>query len=168
MSSNILGELEKFLQESANKRQSFLISITKSSKAISEGANKWYCSEVDLLQKEMDILKRVMPSDASEWNIQLVRIEKRFHTALSFLNKIIERAEKGNISLSEVNPPKPELETYQPIDLFKKNEEKELNLVSAMLEVFDSASDLEKLIKDVEKESSRTIYTAKLVMQAIK
>ena len=33
-------------------------------------------------------------------------------------------------SLSEINPPKPEGETYQPVDIFKRDEEQELNLLS--------------------------------------
>jgi phenylpropionate dioxygenase-like ring-hydroxylating dioxygenase large terminal subunit len=167
LNNDILGELEKLVQESASKRQSFLIAITKSSWAISDGASKWYCSEVELLQKEMNILKNVMPEEVSDWNLQLERISHRFQRALSYLNKIVEQAEKGKItSLGEVNPPKPEIETLQPIELFKKKEEeKELNLVSAILEVFDSATDLEKLIKDVEKESKRTIYIIKVIQK---
>lgn len=167
--NDILGELEKYVQESANKRQSFFLAITKSSKAISDGANKWYCSEVELLQKEMNILKNVMPEEVGDWNLQLERISHRFQRALSYLNRIVEQAEKGKISsIGEVHPPKPEIETLQPFEfLKKKEEEKELNLVSSILEVFDSATDLEKLIKDVEKESKRTIYTAMLVIKAI-
>jgi len=41
------------------------------------------------------------------------------------------------------------------------------DLVSAILEVFDAASDLEKLIKEVEKESKRTVSTARLVIRVV-
>jgi hypothetical protein len=40
------------------------------------------------------------------------------------------------------------------------------DLVS-ILEVFDSASDLERLVNNVEKESKRTINTAKLVVKVL-
>lgn len=169
MNNDILGELEKLVQESASKRQSFLLAVTKSSRAISDGSNKWFCSEVELLRKEMEILKNVMPEDVLDWNRQLERISSRFQRALSYLNKIVEQAEKGKItSIGEVHPPKPEIPKLQPIKIFKEEEEeKELNLVSAILEVFDSATELEKLIKDVEKESKRTITTAKLIINVM-
>jgi hypothetical protein len=170
LNNDILGELEKLVQESASKRQSFLLAVTKSSRAISDGSNKWFCSEVELLRKEMEILKNVMPEDVLDWNRQLDRISSRFQRALSYLNKIVEQAEKGKItSIGEVHPPKPEIPKLQPIKIFKEKEEeeKELNLVSAILEVFDSATDLEKLIKDVEKESKRTITTYRLIISVI-
>ncbi|MFQ5759178.1 MAG: hypothetical protein ACE5IF_05830, partial [Candidatus Bathyarchaeia archaeon] len=51
--------------------------------------------------------------------------------------------------------------------LEEKEEEKKLDLVSAILEVFDAASGLEKLVKEIEKEGKRTISTAKLVVRII-
>jgi hypothetical protein len=170
LSNDILRELESILKDSANKRQSFLLAVTKSSRAISDGALRWYSSEAELLKKEMDILKSVMPDDVSDWNAKLQTIHKRFQRAITFLNQIIDQAEKGKLtSIGEVNPPKPDIEELPSISIFKqKDEEKELNLVSAILEVFDSATELEKLIKDVEKESKRTIHTAELVIKAIR
>jgi hypothetical protein len=173
--NNLLDELDTLVQESARKRQSFLVAITKSSKAISEGASKWFYSEVELLEKEMEILKNVMPEDVLEWNQQIQNISIRFNKALSYLNRIVAQADKGEIpSISAVHPPKPEIEEIEPLHipplkiLKQKEEEKELNLVSAILEVFDSATDLEKLIKEIEKESKRTVSTARLILNVMR
>jgi len=169
MSENILDKLEKLTQESAKKRTSFLLAITKSSRSISSGARGWFESETDLLKKEMEILKTIMPGDVQSWESGLGAISARFKRALSYLDDIIDRAEKGKLtSIGEVRPKKkttlfPEI----PQVIEEKEEEKTLNLVSAILEVFDSASDLEKLVNEVERESKRTINTAKLVIKAL-
>jgi hypothetical protein len=168
LGNDILGELESLIKDSASKRQSFLLAVTKSSRGISDGANKWYCSEVELLQQETNILNNIMPEEVSDWNVRLKMISRRFQRALSFLNKIIDQAEKGQVSsIGQVNPPKPDIEEFPQMPIFKqKEEERELNLVSAILEVFDSATELEKLIKEVEKESKRTIHTAMILTKA--
>lgn len=173
MSNNILDDLEKLIEESTKKRVSFLIAITKSSRSISAGANDWFKSEVDLLRKEMEILESVMPEDVQEWRTRLNIISTRFQKAISFLNGIITKAEKGELtSIREVQPPPPPppprstIPTLTPI-FEEKEEEKKLDLVSAILEVFDSASDLEKLINEVDKESKRTIRTARLTIKVL-
>ena len=96
-------------------------------------------------------------------------ISTRFKRAISFLNEVINKAEQGKLaSIGEVHPPKKAPFTLQPIEIFEeKEEEKKLDLVSSILEVFDSASDLEKLINEVEKESKRTISTARLVIKVL-
>jgi len=163
LSENILDKLEKLTEESARKRESFLLAITKSSRSISSGATSWFRSEVTLLKKEMQILESVMPKDVQNWEKRLGIISTRFTKAISYLNAVIDRAERGEIaSIGEVRPPLAAIEIFE-----EKEEEKKLNLVSCILEVFDSASDLEKLINEVEKESKRTISTAKLVIQVI-
>jgi len=53
------------------------------------------------------------------------------------------------------------------LDFDKQEEERKLDLVSAILEVFDSASDLEKLINEVEKESKRTVRTARFTINVL-
>ena len=167
---NVLDDLSNLVRESTDKRQSFLLAITKSSKAISDGANKWFCAEADLLKKEIELLQKILPAEVGDWNARLEVISNRFRRALSFLEKIIAKAQDGKIvSFNEVNPPlKPKKVSFNLTEFSEvKEEEKELNLVSAMLEVFDSASDLEKLIKEIERESERTINTARLVMQVI-
>ncbi len=175
MSNNILEELDSLVKESAHKRQSFLVTVTVSSKAISDGANKWFSSECEILKKELEILQKVMPEDVLEWNQRIQSISQRFNKALAYLNKIVAQAEKGEIkSIGEVNPPKSEIEEIEPFQfkpikiLEKREEEKELNLVSAILEVFDSATDLEKLIKEIEKESKRTLSTARLILNVLR
>jgi hypothetical protein len=174
-SKNILEELDTLVRESAHKRQSFLVAVTRSSKSISEGASAWFYSEIELLKREMAILKNVMPEDVSEWSQRIQTISNRFDKALSYLNKIIAQAEKGEIkSIGEVHPPKPEIEEIKPFSLTpielskEKEEEKELSLVSAILEVFDSATDLEKLIKEIEKESKRTVSTFRLILNVMR
>jgi len=171
---NILDKLDAYVQESAQKRESFLVAITKSSIAISEGASQWFRSECDVLEKELGILKNVMPEDVLEWNQRIQNISSRFNRALLYLNKIIAQAEKGEIkSIGAVHKPKSETEeietfSFKPMKILKKKEEeKELNLLSAILEVFDSATDLEKLIKEIEKESKRTLSTARLILKVI-
>jgi hypothetical protein len=173
--NNILEELNTLIEESAHKRQSFLVAITKSSRAISEGANQWFSSECKILEKELAILKNVMPEDALEWNQQIRNISNRFSKALTYLNGIVAQAEKGEIkSIGTVPMPKPSIDANEPLGGFvpprileKKEEEKELNLVSAILEVFDSATALENLIKEIEKESKRTLSTARLILKVI-
>ena len=169
MSNNILDTLEALIEESKKKRMSFLIAITKSSKSISDGADKWFESEKDLLKKEMDILTSVMPEDVVQWTPRLDTISKRFKRAISFLNQIIDKAEKGKLaSIGEAHPPKKVQSPLQASLVFEeKEEEKELDLVSAILEVFDSASDLEKLIDEVEKESKRTIRIVRLAAKML-
>jgi hypothetical protein len=71
MSENILEKLEKLTQESAKKRTSFLLAITKSSRSISSGARGWFESETDLLKKEMEILETIMPGDVQSWENRL-------------------------------------------------------------------------------------------------
>jgi len=169
LSDNILDKLEKLIEESAKKRISFLMAVTKSSRSISVGANKWFKSEVDLLKKEMEILESVMPEDVHVWRKQLSTISIRFQRAISYLNEVIDKAEKGELSsIREVHPPKERtlLPPFPPI-FEEKEEEKKLDLVSSILEVFDSASDLEKLINEVEKESKRTVRTARLTIKAL-
>lgn len=173
--NNVLNELETLVQESTHKRQSFLVAITKSSKAISEGASNWFCSEIEILKRELAILENVMPEDVFEWNQRIQNISHRFNKALSYLNKIVAQAEKGEInSIGAVHKPKSEIEEMEPFQftplkiLEKKEEERELNLVSAILEVFDSATDLEKLVKEIEKESKRTLSTARLILNVIR
>jgi hypothetical protein len=82
---------------------------------------------------------------------------------------VIDKAEKGKLtSIGDVHPEKKAVLPPPPFEMLEeKEEEKTLNLVSAILEVFDSASDLEKLIKEVERESNRTINTAKLVIKVL-
>lgn len=168
MSNNILDKLEELTKESARKRESFLLAITKSSRSISNGANSWFKSEVELLKKEMEILESIMPEDVQDWKKRLDRISTRFKKALSFLNTVIERAEKGEVnSIGEVHPPRSSPPELIEISEEKEEEEKKLDLVSSILEVFDSASDLEKLINEVEKESKRTINTARLVIKVV-
>ncbi len=170
-----IDKLAQLVKDSSGQRQSFLLAITKSSKSISEGANKWFLSETDRLKKEMDILEQILPAEVVEWNNRLQEISNRFNRALSFLNRIIQQAEQGKLeSFNDVKipqPPKSKRFSLKIPDFAEtpqdKEEEKELNLVSAMLEVFDSASNLEKLTKEIERESERTINTAKLVLQAI-
>jgi hypothetical protein len=174
VNNNILDELGTLIQESAHKRQSFLVVVTRSSKAISEGANSWFCSECEILKKELAILENVMPEDVLEWNQRIQQISGRFNHALIYLNKIVAQAEKGEIkSIGEVSQSKSEIEEIEPLHfkplkiLQTREEEKELNLVSAILEVFDSATDLEKLIKEIEKESKRTLSTARLILNVM-
>jgi len=169
LSNNVLDRLERLLKESTEKRMSFLMAITKSSRAISDGASSWFRSEVDLLKKEMEILESVMPEDVQEWRKRLDTISTRFQRAILFLNDVIVKAEKGELtSIGEVHPPKESTLPSLPTPIFEeKEEEKKLDLVSAILEVFDSASDLEKLIGEVEKESKRTIRTARLTIKVL-
>jgi len=178
MKNNILDKLEKLIQDSARKRTSFLIAITKSSRSISEGANKWFESETRLLKQEMEILDRVMHEEVEEWENQLNIISLKFKKAISYLNKVIERAEQGKLTtLGEVYPSKKTTfpPTPEPVEEIKSGiseeyeyeEERKLTLVSAILEVLDAASTLEKLIDEVERESKRTIRTAKLVKMAL-
>jgi hypothetical protein len=169
LSDSILDRLEKLIEESAKKRMSFLMALTKSSRSISAGADEWFRSEVELLTKEMEILESIMAEDVEQWRKRVNVISARFKKAISYLNDIIDRAERGGItSVREIQPPKKEtlLPSLAPV-VEEVEEEKELNLVSAILEVFDSASDLEKLINEVEKEGRRTVRTAKLVVRAL-
>ena len=178
MSNNLLDRLERLIEESAKKRTSFLLALTKSSRAISDGAKNWFESEVNLLKKEMKILESVMPEDVHSWQERLGTISKRFQKAISYLNEVISKAEKGQLtSIGEVHPskkgtfplaPTPILEAREgEIIQAEEEEEKKLDLVSSILEVFDSASNLEKLINEVEKESKRVIRTARLAIKVI-
>lgn len=165
MSVGILEELERLIQKSAKKRTSFLLAVTKSSRSISKGADEWFDSEVELVESQMNILKEVMPKEVSNWKHELGLISSRFKRAISFLNDLISKAERGEISsISQIPVPEPK-PTFPSLQ--KEEEDKKLNLVSSILEVFDSASDLEKLINEVERESMRTVSTAKLVMKAL-
>jgi hypothetical protein len=173
LSEDLLEKLESLIQNSARNRTSFLLAVTISSRSISRGADDWFRSEVDLLEKEMNILKEVMPEEVAGWKNTLTAISHRFKRAISFLNDIISKAERGEIdSISQVHVPKPQTlvpEPFIPLPEFpQKQDDKSLDLVSAILEVFDSASNLEKLIGEVERESMRTVNTARLVIKALK
>ena len=167
MSEDLIGKLEDLINNSKSSRKDFLLAITISSRSISNGADEWFRSEAGLLEKEMNILKEVMPTEVSDWKNRLAAISHRFRRAISFLNDIISKAEKGEIgSISQVPVPKPKTssrESFSLPEFPEREDEKKLDLVSAMLEVFDSASDLEKLIDEVERESVRTVNIVRLV-----
>lgn len=145
------------------------MAITKSSKAISKGANAWFESEVGRLNKEMKLLDSITPDEVQMWRNRLNSISGRFRTAISYLNEIIAKAEKGKlVSISEIHPPEKKTLGLPPLRTAEeREEEKPLDLVSAILEVFDSASDLEELINEVEKEIKRTIWLAKMAIEAV-
>jgi hypothetical protein len=170
LNSNTLKELENLIQKSSKKRMTFLIAITKSSRAISDGAKQWFESEKALLVEEMNILKNIVPEEVQDWQKQLDTISKRFETAISYLDAVIDKAEKGKVTaMREVYTPK-EKETFElpPLPLTgEKEEEKKLDLVSAILEVFDSASSLEKLINEVEKQCKRITRTVSFIIKAV-
>lgn len=162
---NPLDELESLLKERQLKRPSYLKVLLDSVPYVREKASEWFNYEVNIAQKEIELLEHIMPEIVTEWKTQLQRIRVKFNDASQSLDKIAEKVKKGKVaSIGEIYERKPEEPIIPPSLLREKEEEESLNLASSFLDILDSAKNLEDLIKILEREAKRTLTLRRLVL----
>ncbi|MCP8307434.1 MAG: hypothetical protein H3Z52_02085 [archaeon] len=159
MSKNPLDELESLLKERPKERTSLVKAFIASIPLIRTKADEWFNYEVGVLEKEMGLLENVIPERIPEWTKRLEDIKSKFSKSINSMDKTVKEVEEGKIiSLSEIyrgrKPSFPTLPT---------EEEKVEDLTANLLDIFDSAQELEKLINEVETEARRTLLLRRLL-----
>jgi len=162
---NPLDELESMLMERRRKRPSYLKVLLDSVPYIRSKASEWFSYEVDVAQREIELLEHIMPDTTIEWEMDLRRIKAKFKKASQSLDKIAEKVKKGKIaSIGEIYERQPKKRIIPlPPPTKEKQEEEQLDLASSFVGVLDAAKNLEDLIHAIEKEAKRTLTLRRLV-----
>lgn len=166
---NPLDELESLLKQRTTKRMSYIAVFLNAIPSVSEKASNWFNFEAEAVEREMELLEHVMPEETERWKAELNSVRIKFAKASNSLENIAKRAEKGEIkSVSEIykRPAEGFIPTIEEVE--EAEEEGALNVASSLLELWDAASDLEKLINKVELEAKRTLRLRRLVRIELK
>ncbi len=168
---NPLDQLESMLTERQRKRPFYLKVLLDSVPYIKSKASEWFTYEVDVAQREMELLEHIMPETTVEWEVDLRRIKAKFKKASQSLDKIAEKVKQGKVtSIGEIYEREPKEHDIIPIppSSNEKQEGEELDLASSFLGIMDAAEKLEELIHTIEREANRTLILRKLVKIELK
>lgn len=168
---NPLDELESLLQDRKQKRMTFLASFLDSFSPISEGSRKWFNYEAEAVEKEIELLNSIMPEETSAWKSELEEIRQKFERALQGIKGVAKKAEKGEVkSVGDIykRPSRGEVIELIPPKRRSKREQAPLDIAESLLEIWDAASELEKLVNKVEHEAIRTLRLRRLVKLEIR
>ena len=162
---NPLDQLESLLMERRRKRPFYLKVLLDCVPHVKSKASEWFRYEVNVAQKEIELLEHIMPETTIEWEIELRKIKAKFKNASQSLDKIAEEVHKGKVaSIGEIYEREPKERIISLPSLSKKKQEEEqLNLASSFLDILDAAKNLENLIQIVEREANRTLTLRRLV-----
>ena len=166
---NPLDELESLLKERTTKRISYLAVFLSAIPSVSEKASNWFSYEAEAVEREIELLEHIVPEETERWKAELNGVRIKFANASKSLENIAKRAEEGEIrSVSEIyeRPARGRIPTI--VEVEGAEEEGALNVASSLLELWDAASDLEKLINKVEREANRTLRLRRLVRIELK
>lgn len=172
LEKNPLDELEALLQERERKRMTFLATFLDSLDPMREGSRRWFTYETKAVEKEIELLNVIMPEETPAWKGELGQIKKKFERALQYVAEVAKRAKRGEVkSVDEIYKrpsAKKGIIVLPPPLRRSKEKEAPLDITESLLEIWDAASELENLVKKVEREAIRTLRLRRLVRLEIK
>jgi len=164
-----LNDLEILLRERGQKRITFFAALLDSLEPLSDRSLKWFQYETEAVEKEMELLNSIMPEEIPGWVSELRQIKKKFEEAIQSIREVMKMAEKGEVKLVSDIYQRPSLiEEIPAIPLKIKKRKAPSNVGESILELWDAASELEKLVRKIEQEAIRVLRLRRLVKLEIR
>lgn len=107
-----------------------------------------------------------MPEETPVWRNWLTEIKEKFERALRGIQEVARKTEKGEVkSVGDIyKRPSSEKVIELPIPKRRaKEKQAPLDIAESILEIWDAASELERLVEKVEHEAIRTLRLRRLV-----
>jgi hypothetical protein len=168
---NPLDKLELLRQERKTKRKTLLATLLDSLDPVLETTRKWFNYETQAIDEEIDLLGTIMPEEMPTWKTELDRTKTKFKSALQYIREVAKKAKRGELeSVEKVykRPSRDQLIEIPPLPRARKKEKGPLDIAESLLELWDAASELEKLANKVENEAVRTLRLRRLVRLEVK
>jgi len=167
---NPLDKLESLLQERKTKRKTLLATLLDSLDPVLEKTRKWFDYETLAINEEIDLLGAIMPEETPTWKAELDEIRRKFERALQYIKEVAKRARRGELgSVKDIyKRPSGDQIIEIPPPPTRKKEKGPLDIAESLLELWDAASELERLANKVENEAVRTLRLRRLVRLEVK
>ena len=153
-----LDELEELLKRRAEERRPYLIQMLNMAKDFVSQSEEWVKAEVEVLEKEIGLLRHVVEEDQiAKWHARLRDISRRFKDTLEEIRQLVKRVGSGEVSTLSELVRKKEQWAFQP------EEEQAMDIVSLIVRAFNLAREFEELVSSVEAEAKRLLRLRRLV-----
>ena len=161
---NPLERLDDILREKFEKRQSYISILIESVPHITERAEKWFKYEIDTINDEISLLNEILPDETMIWKSRLNNIKKKYIQSIEEIDAIVKKVSYGEIkSMRDVFTGKPE-SSFNIVEVeIVEDKEKSLNIASSILNLLDSASKLENLDKEIDREIKKILVLRKII-----
>lgn len=163
MNRNPLVRLEEILKEKSERRTSYINILINSIPQVKENAKKWFQYEMITAKEEVNLLEELIPDETKKWKTSLKRIQIKFDSSLTQIDKIVEKVSYGEIQRME-DVYKPSEKGFPDFLDIVPEKEKPLDIASAILSMIDAASDLEKINKEIDSEARKLLVLRKIVL----